>query len=234
MFIDEQEFQRRIRSSENILNRVPRDSERDLTPDSFILPIDSSISVESEPEAEDPVQEAKDLSSPSGRALQMLLAGEINEKKRRGRTIEEQAGIGLASALLGPAASGRLNGVSCRHAVNLHPKTAVTATDNAYNGKGPREDLREKILEQNGVVVDLAFGRLVKSLSLLDDTKLTEVKKATDLSRIARDFSGIIKNATPQDEMHGGNSVHFHVYRPEMKQENEYETLTLNVDAESE
>lgn len=244
MFISEQEARDRISSSENILNRVRRDESGPLSDADLILPttvdpgltegsdevpvlIDEAI-VEAVPE--DARQEVRRASVGSA-TLAKLLYGATPETTKnfgRGRRLnsEEHASIGLTAALLGPAAAGRMAGVSPSFAADL--REGYTSTDDRYDpDKDYSRDLKRKIYEKNDVLVDLCFDRLMTTMGLMTPDMLAGVKKATDLSRIVRDLHSVVDKATPKDVQVNEQNVHFHVYRPPVLEESAYEVTKV-------
>lgn len=232
MFISDELAQERIRSSQNILNRVKRDDEPvDMgnvplpqVPASIVSE-DGSVELEEVQSKEDPNDDQTTLDS---KELQKLLAGD-NERiigRRRSRTLEEQSSIGLTSALLSERKAAALHDISPMQANNY--SHGFTSTDARVTGKTPKQELLEKIIDKNGVVVDLCFEKLIKAVSLLDDTALLKMAaKPEKLGRLASDMHRIVTNATPREAEEGAQTVHFHVWRPEVKTEDTYEIINV-------
>jgi hypothetical protein len=81
------------------------------------------------------------------------------------------------------------------------------------------------------IKLSIAFLRL----DLLDDHKLQEVKRATDLSVIAKNLS-VLSSTQPMLPDKGievnDNNVHFHIMRPERATESEYPTIDISSEKE--
>jgi hypothetical protein len=232
MFISEATAQERIRSSQNILNRVKRDDAMD---DLGKIPLPAVVpSVDEEgvvgEESAAPIVEilpAEDSDPISPKGLAKLLAGDEEQlnRRRRTRTLEEQSSIGLTAALISSYAAERMHDVSHMQANNY--EHGHTSTDARMSGKSPKEELQRRILEKNGLVVDMAFERLMKSLELMDDDKLAKIMKPEVLARIAGDMHRIVTNATPKDAEDSAQGVHFHIWKPEVKEESHYKVVTV-------
>lgn len=227
MFISEEEAQRRIDTSENIVNRINRGDHLEV--DKIILPHvvetdEDQETVETVPENIDPIVPGKFINHPAFEGL-------LERTKKRGLSIDEQASIGVTALLLGSHKAGPMFGVGQQHANSL--SNARTHHGDGLAKTNPRADLQAKILERSGIVVDACFDKLLSTLSYLDENKLSKVQRAQELSTIARNLHAIIDKATPKDEVLEERNVHFHIWRPEMAQESEYETVTLETKAVS-
>ena len=144
----------------------------------------------------------------------------------RNRSTEENGSVGLSTKVLGSKATEKLFGVDPQqqnHIVHGH-----TSSVDRVNKKNQKEDLLEEIYRQSGVVTNLAFSRLLKSLDLLDEEKIGEIEDPMKLLSTARGLSGIVKDMTPKEGEGREQSVHFHVYRPEQNQDSDYETIEVN------
>jgi hypothetical protein len=62
----------------------------------------------------------------------------------------------------------------------------------------------------------------------LTEEKIDQVDSPLELARLGKDLAVITQSMGPKDEQQEGG-VHFHVYRPELKQVNNYETITVGV-----
>ena len=94
----------------------------------------------------------------------------------------------------------------------------------AYNKGIP--EVQERLKTFKAALAIKASERLASALDMLDDTKLRRVKRATDISRIAKDMAVIVDKVTEKVERHG-NEVHFHVYRPEAESVSAYEVISV-------
>ena len=142
-----------------------------------------------------------------------------------------QAGIGVAADFLGTTKASRLGDVAISSA-HSYERGFTSPTDLVNPLKPPKAELQERIIQGHGIIVDKCFNRLLKTLNLLDDEKLSGVKKATELSLIAKNLSSIVNHATAvtQDKLVENNekSVHFHIMKPPMAQEDEYPVIQIS------
>lgn len=68
--------------------------------------------------------------------------------------------------------------------------------------------------------------KLSKVVKQITDEKIETIENPLELARLGRDLATITQSMSPKEEQPDGG-VHFHVYRPELKQENHYETITV-------
>lgn len=247
MFISDEELAARLTSEANLVSRLNR-GENDLAPSSFPLPPDP-VSISIPLEEKGPISPATPLDpcSPveilpaeefSAESLDRLLNPRIlkNGKEYTGRGpkglhVDEQAAIGVAAGILGTTKGSHLGDVT--YASGHSFKNGYEGNHTQYDPRrGPKEELREKIIGGHGVIVDKCFNRLLATLDLLDDNKLSQVKRATELSIVAKNLSGIIASASAatQDKFvdQKEQSVHFHIMRPEPALHDDYPTINID------
>jgi hypothetical protein len=257
MFISKKESAARLESEDNLV-RVLRREDSSLVPTfqplppSFELqppPDEPVVPAPPSPPAEREKQDNPKLNKDVARALssdpviadaamERLLSPSSSSYKGSGPkhlTDDFRAAMAVTGDLLGNNYAKNLGGVSQitvwghQHAQNSYQNV------NGVSGrpkKEPREELREKIVQGHGIVVDKCFNRLLKTLDLLDDDKLQTVKKATELSIVAKNLSGIIAHASnaTQDKYvdNKEQSVHFHIMRPEQGKDDDYPTIEIS------
>lgn len=235
MFIDEQTAEARLRSSQNILNRVARESPQ-IDPADLILPETPNFEGSEESEPAMPVDlsglegEPEDLTSQE--ALARILSPEPEYLGRRRRlTNEERASIGLMGRILTERSAAAIGGISNGHANNLtHGYTDGVARKEK---RPPRADLVEMIEAGHKEIVELVFGKMELAIGIIDANTLKNVG-ALKASQIARNLSGIIDKAKPREvKDEGGQHAHFHIYRPEAREEDTYDTVVVNSTTES-
>jgi len=256
MFIPEEEAVRRITSPENLVTRRGSHTSRSIEEDSkFIssvlsedlptfLPVPEeapilSPSLEKEHPPSHPDRSFGEISPRelSERELEKMLSGDKPYAGRGTKALgnEVRAAIGVTAGILGTTKASRLNDVSIP-AAHSYERGYTGPNDLSNPEKKPKEALQAKIIEGHGVVVDIAFGRLLKTLNLLDDDKLGEVKRATELSQIAKNLSGVVAHATQatQDRNTEVNekNVHFHIMRPEQAIDADYKTIEISSERE--
>ncbi len=87
--------------------------------------------------------------------------------------------------------------------------------------KGIDEDKVQRIINN---VKDRALDRLMASLGLLDDDKLSGCS-AKDLSIIASNMGRVVEKVTPKTE--APDNINFIIYSPELKQEKAYDVVEI-------
>lgn len=87
--------------------------------------------------------------------------------------------------------------------------------------KGIDEEHANKVISQ---VKDRALDRLMCSLGLLDDDKLSSCS-AKDLSIIASNMGRVVDKISPKEER--PDNINFIIYAPELKQEKSFQTVEV-------
>jgi hypothetical protein len=230
MFISEDEANRRLNTSENVLTRVSGGDVR--------------VGIEPPPAQEPPViipdeildSEDGDCASasaiglaPSGSALKRMLGlprgkkpgvGNMDPVIRAATATCAQMGRGMTQV------AANVFETSLHHADEL--KHGFTNQAARYGGAAPNDGLLKEIARQKGQVRDLAFQKLTKTLGLISDDKIEAITDAVKLGRLAKDLSAVHDKAMPREEKElNGGGVHFHIWKPEMKAEADYETVTV-------
>lgn len=91
----------------------------------------------------------------------------------------------------------------------------------------PYKNLRRVKLNDMKERLALKAGRrLKKSLELMSDELLESIKDPIKLSTVAKDMASVIDRIKVQEERSAGDSVHFHIYRPEMGEQT-YERIEV-------
>lgn len=218
MFISEELAEQRIKSSENLLRSVNKSERVPSAPPNPEPPvIEPELVLEDEDHTCDTAQNCGAAPTPNE------LAALLNMKRRRYMTTQTQASVALFGSLTSRAAAARLFGCSSDHAEDLNK--GFTNPLSRELGKH-KEELVDEIKRQSKDVRDLAFSRLTKSLTLMTDDMLGTVTDPTKLARVSRDLSTVLDKVMPkEDSVQGG--VHFHVWRPEMREEASYETVVV-------
>lgn len=71
----------------------------------------------------------------------------------------------------------------------------------------------------------LASQKVISALERIDDTKLDDVKKASELALIAGSLARITKDIEPVQQT--GNRIQFNIFRPRIREEDEYEVIEV-------
>lgn len=133
------------------------------------------------------------------------------------------------------ALNGRSNGNGLAGAFGLSTHSAqaygVGATSLASYNK-PKKDLLAHINKSKLRVAKSAMGKLNLALEHLTPEKLEEAP-AKDISAIARNMAGVVKDMVPSVDPANpngmnNNGVQFVLYAPQIVQENTYQTIVLD------
>lgn len=240
MFISDQEFISRVTSEDNLVTRrkgasgshetsadhLPISPDLDLPSLLDTIPSDSgqekSTKGERGNKTFDPTKEF--------RSLDKLLTGYAGRGTKQLHR-DTQAGIGVTASILGTTKAHRMGDVAISSA-HSYERGYTNPVDLVRKDRNPKEDLLNKVIEGHGIVVDKCFNRLLMTLDLMDDGKLQTVKNPLQLSIIAKNLSGVIahaSNSTKENVLDAREqTVHFHILRPEMAQEQEYPTIEIS------
>jgi hypothetical protein len=194
-------------------------------------PVDNGSPISEAPSTDTPEEKEEVVASPEAepvihkdalKALDNILdpPKKLGRPKGQGnRSDELRATIGVTSKILGAKGANQLfeTGLQTPYA-NAQGKVSV--------GGEVKESLITEVKEQQDAIRNIAFNRLVFTLGLMDDDKLSAIQDATKLARVGRDLSTIVDKVTPKAEA-SSQSVHFHVYKPEARPENSYEVIDL-------
>lgn len=234
MFISNEVAQKRLDSSANLLHKIdkrgPRVSSVEPAPEPPDVIDPGYLPPEDFLEVEDSTCESAQSAgmAPSPREIQALLNAHRKRLSNRLST-DVQASIAILGSLTTRADAARAFGV--------HPTTSEDlnkgfTSDNArygYDGKGIRQNLAlvEKINQQKEAVRDLAFEKLTKSLKQMSDEMLQTMTDPVKVAKVARDLSQVVEKVIPKEQVSEQN-VHFHVWRPEMAIEADYEVVNVS------
>lgn len=210
MWISEEEASIRIGSHRNILNRIDRDSRPsgDTTP----API--------EPFAPD-----------NPLPLDPEVIHHVEQSKRRTRTQPNLTQREAADAVLIGQLTDRKNAATL-YGVNDDHIRLMTDRRSQSHDKKDTPGLVEIIESQRTKIRDLAFKRLGTVLECLDEKKIRGIEKARELATVGAQLAVISEKMLPR-EMARDENVHFHMFRPEVKKESDYEMVEVGEARES-
>jgi hypothetical protein len=134
-----------------------------------------------------------------------------------------QAAVGLTADLLTNAASGALYGVGEKQASGY---SHGISTQNDYSTKTERPELKSKLGALKSNLALKAAHRLDQTLDALDGEKIGKIRNPVNIARVAKDMAVVIDKVTKDSSQEEG--IHFHIYRPEMKNLQNYGTVHLN------
>lgn len=129
--------------------------------------------------------------------------------------------IGATTRITPERETGRIFDISDTTAHVIKDGRVGSHTE-ARDGYAPRNKEVKKIDDKLAPINELALDRLASSLSRITDSKL-EDEDAKDLSSIARNLSGIVKDTSPKavDE-DGGEKYQFQIFAPQTIRESTY------------
>jgi len=204
MWISEEDAHIRLGSHHNILNRIDRDSK----PHGDDRPSPIEPLVPAPPDLLDP-----DVIRHVERAL---------KPTKQHLTPREAADAVITGQLIGRQSAADLFNVNHDH-IRL-------MTDHGKQGHNdldkPNQSLVQIIEGQRTKIRDLAFKRLNTVLECLDDSKIKKIDKARELAQVGSQLAIISEKMLPK-EMSAEQTVHFHMYRPEVKKESDYEAVSV-------
>lgn len=205
MWISEDEATIRLGSHHNILNRIDRDS----------LPQGDDKPSPIEPVVPEPPSM---LDPEVVRHVERALKASLPKPKL---TPREAADAVIVGQLTSRSNAANLFNVNDDH---IRLMTHNGAQD--HNAKVPQPSLIQHIESQRTKIRDLAFKRLNTVLECLDDKKIQKIEKARELAQVGSQLAIISEKMLPK-EMSAEQTVHFHMYRPEVKKESDYEAVSV-------
>lgn len=223
MFISAKEAKERLSSRRNIFAAEPIDRSSDDR-----LEIPETVDIESVPDSNDV---SDDLNEETDRLLDMEKLNSLinlsprtqNKQPYRGKT-EAQVAIGKTALMIGQGTAGKIFGLSnSQSEAYAH---ALTSTADITDHTPPNPSRKQQLDEFREVLAAKAASRLGETLEMLSEQKLSQVKRATNLSKIAKDMAVIVEKVSPKESADQGG-VHFHIYKPEIEVEQSYQVVTV-------
>lgn len=227
MFISNDEAERRLNSSENVLRKINKEED-----------VRSGIQHEEEPPVivPDEVLPIEDMTcasaqsaglSPVDRILKSLIEGPRAGRSKNQINMDPavRAAVATCAQLADTRTAAEAFGTSYHHADEL--KHGYTNQAARYGGEDPNEALVAEIDRQKKTIRNIAFEKLQKTLGLISDDKLNSIADPVKLGRLAKDLSQVHDKAMPKETGANLGGVHFHLWKPEMRTEESYETVTV-------
>lgn len=222
MFISDEEANRRLESSTELLSVLnPKPVPPQPTP--VIIP-------EVVPDDEECASASGIVEGPDEKLLRKILGIGYGRKPGQIEMPKElQAAVAVTAQIVNSGTAAQVFGTSYHHADELkHGFTNQIARygDEDSSPELPNKELERIVDRQKKEVRDLAFEKLTKALGLMSDDKLEALTDVVKLSRVARDLSVVVEKTLPKDNTQIGG-LHFHVWKPEMREEQSYETVSV-------
>src|ERR1035441_432932 len=199
MFLTQDQAESRLNSEKNLALRFAKDPEKLLT-------------CVKDPDVQADVQASRDPESlPTNTVTEKVIP--LSGKNRVNLTTEERTNIAIQTRL------GTQTQTELARANGLQLQTVHNIT----TGKTKGID-EERIKEVTNKVRDLALERLMSSLGLLSDDKLSGCS-AKDLSVIASNMGRVVEKI--QDKVESPDNINFIIYSPELKQERAFNVIEV-------
>jgi hypothetical protein len=169
-------------------------------------------------------QESLKSDDPCIAALDALIQPRNGSHPRYRGKLESQVAIAETSLLLGDRVAGNLFDLS-------QPQTqayrnSLSSTADITNGNPPKPALKKRVDAIKEELAEAAGIRLKQTLGFLSPEKLSRVKRATNLSKIAKDMAVVLDRCSPKEQTHEGG-VHFHIMKPEVQRETVYDVVKI-------
>ena len=136
-------------------------------------------------------------------------------------TKNEAADAAIIGRAIGNKAAAQMYQKSPNHVGMIHSNRSQ-----GHDGRPADEELSSLIENQRTKIRDAAFARLETVFDCLNETKIKKVEKARELSAIGLQIASIAEKMLPTD-MKAEQNVHFHMFRPEVKNADQYETVEV-------
>jgi hypothetical protein len=235
MFISKREAEERLAEQRNIF-RTPH---ADAPPDTERVD-EASVERESDDGVDESIQQ-KNLehqggkisggpeascaldSGPSLAHLDALLSPRVNGRATYQGKPESQAAIAETNLILGNSTTRRLFGLS-EEQTYAYSK-GLRSTADITNNVPPNPQLSNRINKIKSELAELAASRLASTLDALSPKKISEIKRATNLSKVAKDMAVILDKCT--DNKEESRNVHFHVFVPDAADISKYPTIDV-------
>lgn len=139
---------------------------------------------------------------------------------------DAQVAIGETALILGPQAASGVFGLGPGGAqAEVYSEGRQSWGSGGQPGKIIPE-VYQRLQKSKQDIAEKAARRLESTLDAITPEKLTAVHKVDVLARVGKDMAIILDKVSPKEGPNEGG-VHFHIFRPEFKQENHYETVNL-------
>jgi len=151
----------------------------------------------------------------------------IDIKRGRGNILEVPESLRLMIAEDAINRNGSIKEIADGYGVS---QSSVTAYKNDATSTTTYDKANESLAQSNKTVrdqiTDKARGRLMSALDSITDENIQSAK-VKDIASIAKDMSVIVKNLEPS-EPQTQNNTQVIIYRPRMRDEQEFESITIN------
>jgi hypothetical protein len=158
--------------------------------------------------------------------LDSLINPKLNGRAHYMGQLENQVAIGETALILGPTRTSHLMGLGTEQ-TRAYREGLTTQTEGiAGTVNTIKPELRKRLTIVKERLAEQAAHRLGLTLDALSPDKISSIKRATNISKVAKDMASILEKCTEKEKVDTGG-VHFHVYRPEMHNEMNYTTVNV-------
>lgn len=206
------------RLAEEALHGVKPEATRQEKPDSSQGDGEIAESITDEPRVKDELpilKELDDLLNPHAHSVRNPYRGNR----------DSQVAIGETAIILGPKVASSIFGLGPEGTQAEAYSEGKAGWGDGRGGKVIPE-VWQRLQKSKQNIAEKAASRLESTLDAITPGKLKAINKVETLARVGKDMAIIIEKVTPKETGPDGG-VHFHIFRPEFKQENHYETVTL-------
>lgn len=91
----------------------------------------------------------------------------------------------------------------------------------------PNGELKEAIEERLGIVRDKALDKLLSTIDVIQEEKISKLK-VTSQTRVAKDLASVIEKTSKKNE--GAVPVQFNIYAPQIREEKHFDVVEVRND----
>lgn len=217
MFLTEEEAKQRLEDARNLFSPsyVPSRYEGEVSPDN-----------EDESHEEVEKDEIDHHTAPAPADIDRLLSGAADPyeiRHRRGQLrgqVDVQVAIGATASVIGDRKAGNLFGLSSDQADAY--ERGLSSQADVRTGLDRIPERGKRLASVKEQLAELASSRLSSALTSLTVEKIDGCKPS-QVSTIAKDMAVVLDKVTKETSK--PESIHFHIFRPEMKSVSEYTTV---------
>lgn len=155
---------------------------------------------------------SSDKTSLSLSQLDDLLHPRIHGRAQYRGKLESQVAIAQTELIIGQTATSRAFQLSDSQTVAY--SRGLRSTGDITTHTPPKPELTSRINKIKEELAEKAAARLDLTLDALSASKIGEIKRATNLSKVAKDMAVILDKCTENKE-DSSKGVHFHIFVPD-------------------
>jgi hypothetical protein len=225
MFISRKQAEERLSSRDNHFRQgdAPCDDVEGADCDVTQAEVDNAVKV---PEVVEPAStERKSARLMDVSKLDDLINFRPGSRTSRYKGNEDaQAAVAETALIVGHREAGHMFGLSPEQ-VRAYSDAHGSLAD-ITDGTPGKPVLRKRINATKERLAEAAAARLEQTLGLLTPEKLATIKRVTNIAKVGKDLAVIMEKCTPREDGDAGG-VHFHIYQPEINQEENYTVVNV-------